>query len=355
MSISVLTPEAGNYFLRMMSELLRGAAYGRPPSFREAERFCNGAFLAEIERDETASLIYPFVKNHPAIPGQTIRRIRREYERALMHRDLALQTLETLKDGLCATGRVVLIQGLAALEHLYPEPWARAMGDIDLYLPDGNDTAVHALLRERGFEPCGGYGQVWARRGIVIDLHVDFWGADRIAARALLTQGVPVDLVPSRTMPGYLVPAASCASFHAAFHALKHGFARKRWLFDLLMYFRAGHLRVAPGCPHSFIVPIALDRLAASGLITTEERADVDAPLPGTRRRMLDRVLRNGDRVGRGELALALACPTWGATVRYLMGSFFPPRQTLNEMYGARSFPGLYARRIVSLFRKAAA
>jgi hypothetical protein len=336
----------------MMSELLRSVAEGKTPSFPANGQFAEGSFIDEIDRDETASLVYPALKNHPAVPAEVLSRLRRAYEHALMHREIAVQTLEELRHDLCVGGRIAIMQGLAALEHLYPEPWARTMGDIDLYLPDGNEEVACRALEKNGFAACGSYDRVWSRNGIVIDLHVDFWGADRVACRTLVTRGVTVDLIPSRTFPGYLAPTARCAAFHTAFHALKHGFARKRWLFDLLMYFRAGHCNDIMHRSSSLIVPIALDRLVRLGLLSPDESAGVS--LPAARRRLLAWALRDGDRVGRGELALALACPTWKATARYLAGSLCPSRRTLREMYGTHAGPVLYAHRFISLFRKAA-
>jgi hypothetical protein len=338
----------------MIHELLRSAAEGTSVSRSGMERLFEERLLNELDYEGISALLYPHFGKNKTVPEQARDRLRYAYENALVYKDLALQTLRELRNVVPDSVRLVLMQGMALVEHLYPEPWARPMDDIDLFLPDLNSGAVHEALRKNGFTPYRSYDQVWRRKGLVIDLHLDFWGADRVPERGLLFGGTPIDLKPSALLPGFLVPVAPIVALHAAFHALKHGFARKRWLFDLLMLFRAGHCNALLKRTDTFIGAIALDRLVAAGLITREAIAGVPVAMPKTRRFLLRRLLENGARPGYGEMALALSRPGFWAPARYLLGSMFPPKRALVQMYGHRSRTSLLMRRIISLSGKAA-
>ncbi|MBN2038040.1 MAG: nucleotidyltransferase family protein [Chitinispirillaceae bacterium] len=344
-----------NYFSPMMSGLVRSAVYGEPLSPPALAALDDERLLDELEYQGIAALMYPAVSEEPSLSRRGMDRFRRAYENALIYKDLALQVLRDLREALTRTGRIALMQGIALYEHVYHEPLARCMSDIDLFLPDNNLAEVQAVLRKNGFLPYRSYKGVWTRKGVMIDLHCDLWGADRIPGRRLITKPFDLALEQSRLLPGYLVPSASCAALHAAFHGLKHGFARMVWLADVLMLLRAGHYNTMLERNDTFIVSIALRRLQSLGCIRRDDLAHQPVTLPFIRRILIDTLVRNGEREGYGECALALSCTSWHDTAGYFAGSLLPPRQTLEAMYGERSYLGLCARRFFSLVRKTVA
>ena len=326
-----------------------------PLSSPAVETLDDEGSLDELEYQGIAALVYPAVKDEPSLSTLALARLRRAYENALICRDLALQILFDLREALTRTGRIALIQGLALYEHVYHEPYARSMSDIDILLPDDNLAEVQTILRENGFIPYRSYQGVWIRRGVMIDLHRDIWGADRIPGRRVITRTFDVTLEKSRLVPGYLVPSSQSTAMHAAFHGLKHGFARMVWLADILLLLRAGHFDEVIGRSDTYIVSIAIRRLLSLGYISKGDLAHQATVIPFIRRMLIDRMTSKADRERYGECALGLSCTSWRDTACYIAGSLLPPRQTLEAMYGEHTYLGLLARRFCSLVRKTVA
>ena len=338
----------------MITRILRNAANGitTVPRFGDEALWVDARLLEELDWHGLSALVYPFVKNAGTIPELPRARLRHAYESALVYRDLALQVLLQLGNDLTGSGRIVLMQGLALIERCYPEPWARPMSDIDLYLPDGNLNAVQSVLRKSGFDPFGSYERVWQRKGLTIDLHLDFWGEDRIPGRKALFRNAAIECTPSALLPGYHVPDAATAALQSAFHGIKHAFAKKKWLFDLLMLKRTGCDIASLGKKDSRIGQAACWALYEAELIDKSDLPKKRAALPPLRRALINYCITRGSAPGYGELAVALLFRRWWGGIGYLIGSAFPPSRILREMYGSRPLPDLLARRLLSLLGK---
>jgi hypothetical protein len=338
----------------MIARILRNAANGiaTVPRFGDEALWVDDRLLEDLDQHGLSALIYPFVKDAGTIPELPRTRLRRAYESALVYKDLALQVLRELGPHLTGSGRVVLMQGVALIEHFYPEPWARPMSDIDLFLPDGNLCAVQSVLRKDGFNPFGSYERVWQRKGLTIDLHLDFWGADRIPGRKALFRNAPVIYTPSELLPGYQVPDVASVALQAAFHGIKHAFAKKKWLFDLLMLKQRGCDIASIGKNHSRIGQAACRALYDADLIDKSDIPKKRAALTPLRRVLLNHCITRGSAPGYGEIAVALLFRRWWSGIGYLFGSAFPPSPVLREMYGSHPLPDLLARRLLSLFGK---
>jgi hypothetical protein len=307
-------------------------------------------FISVADDQGIAPLFYPLLADDDPLPGAAIAALRSRYEQALVLRDFRRAELIELRARLGQDGRAVLLQGMALDERIYSETLARPMSDIDLLLPDGTIAAARGALAAGGFEPLGNYRNVWRGHGLQIDLHADLWGADRVPARRFFAPVNDHLYQPSRTIPGYLLPADEVLALHSVYHAMKHGFSRRIWDCDMLLLWRSGALAAAAAIDRCGIVCLALQRLARLGLI---DAADLSSrvPAPTMRRRLFSRLLPRANRTGSGETLLALACRKWSQTAWYLWSTMIPPAPTLREMYGRHAGPALVARRLWALSR----
>ena len=158
-------------------------------------------------------------------------------ERSQMRR-AAAQVLQALADD---GVRVVVLRGLALAEYLYPRVDLRVQSDLDLLVK--RDAMARALQRLRGlgFTPINDWQPHLLGRGsVLIDLHDEPLGADRIRSWRLLT---PLDgdtffahAVPSTIAgsPAWLVTDRLQLPW-LCFHALKHSFERMVWLWDIAL------------------------------------------------------------------------------------------------------------------------
>ncbi|MBD3393468.1 MAG: hypothetical protein GF418_15135 [Chitinivibrionales bacterium] len=246
-----------------------------------------------------------------------------------------MDALRQMSPDLCGSGRVVLLQGLALAESLYAEPACRQMGDIDLYLPDGNAEEVRSCLRVHGFEKFQNYRNVWYRKGLCIDLHESLWGEDRIPRRRWLAPEEDLLLMESRQAQGYYVLGSELMTLECLFHGLKHGFGRAIWILDALMLWRRGFLNELLIRDTGSRIAVATARyLSEQGLIDRGELSR-QALRGGAGWWRIERTaLAHGRREGAGEIALAFLCPSVWKSIAYLWCSAFPPRRVLREMYG---------------------
>lgn len=301
--------------------------------------------LCRIAADEgVGAPVYRALEASPALPPATRDRLRREYESALVFKDACLLRLQELREAVDRRIPIVLTQGIALLEHLYVEPLGRAMTDVDLLLPEGGGTQVTEALRALGYRPLLSYRQVWVREGFMIDLHEDLWGTQRTRARERLTKGVAVRWRPSEMAPGYGIVTREIAAMHAAYHGVKHGFARRVWALDTLLFRVQGAYGSTHPARRPGYVAAAIDYLALEGLLDSHEHEM--GKRPGVRARLCVAVLRSSGLPGKGELALALSAPFWTDTVAYLWTSLFPRSAMLEQMYGGGGVIVLHLKRL---------
>jgi hypothetical protein len=305
-------------------------------------------FIAVADDQGIAAMLFRYLTKKDPLPAPFLNALRSRHEQTLLLRDYRRAELAELQTRLCRHGRVVLIQGMALDERVYPESMARPMGDIDLLLPDGTIREAHETLTAAGFTRLENYHNVWRRGNLQIDLHEDFWGADRVPARRLFAPDNEETFQPSVKLPGYLLPTDAMLALHAAFHAMKHGFSRRIWDCDLILLTE----KVAPhditAIDRHGVVMLAMQRLAALGLID-KPPGIVGGQGSSLRRRLVTRALPRAETTGSGEALLALTSGTWADTARYLWSTLMPPMRTLREMYGPHSGPQLIARRIGAL------
>jgi hypothetical protein len=307
-----------------------------------------------LENNGLAPSVYPLLTRQPAGgDGDAARFFKSQYENALIHKDLCVNMLCELKSRLCAGGRVVIMQGLALAENIYHEPMSRQMSDIDLYLPDNNGLQVRRVLAENGFSSYGSYTNLWYRQGLCIDLHESLWGEDRLPYRRYIAPSMASGVKPSGLVDGYYIPDNTLAALHAAFHGLKHGFARAVWMLDVLMLWNKGYFKgIEKDGAGGRLQACALGYLCDKGLLNSDAYPPSQSNKRYGKRITAARyLLRYGERDGVGELVLAMLCSTCIRTVVYFLHSVFPAKDVLMQMYGKHSGPGLYFLRIRALCR----
>ncbi len=302
----------------------------------------------------TASLYYPkFDHVKDIIPESIIRFFRKHYENALIYKDISIQILNELQPALSNTGRVVLIQGLALTETIYQEPRCRSMGDIDLFLPDGNIDAVRRIFLEYGFKQFRDYKNVLEYKQIMIDLHEGLWGTDRFSQREYIIPEKNVTTIPSKLIQGFFVLCPEHLALHCAFHGVKHTFYKKIWLLDLLMLYNAGSFTSEADNRQEYVLKcLVFEYLVNRGILPSGVYNNTNYHLSPFTKRIL-KVASQLDRPGAGQVALAFLCPSLGKCMDYLGAIVMPPKQVLQQMYGKLSYPELAGNRIWDIIKYA--
>lgn len=135
----------------------------------------------------------------------------------------------------------VCMRGVAVAEPLYAGQAAlRPISDIDLLLDERRMMDAKQALWDIGFRPDEKYRNIYARGDIMIDLHHEPLGIERINAWQYLTPlragdffrfSEEGELAGEKALvvhPRVLLP-------YLCFHALKHSFERLIWLYDIAL------------------------------------------------------------------------------------------------------------------------
>jgi len=144
---------------------------------------------------------------------------------------------------------VICMRGLAVSEPLYGKrAAARPQSDIDLLLEEQRMQDAMQALWDIGFRPHETYRNIYFRGDIVLDLHHEPLGIERIRAWQYLTplraedffkcaeEGELADEQALLISPRVNLP-------YLCFHALKHSFERLIWLYDIALL--ANHVEAA--------------------------------------------------------------------------------------------------------------
>lgn len=265
----------------------------------------------------------------------------------MLFEDLCSVRLREWRTALDTRYRLVFLQGMALAEK-YPPPLVRQMSDVDLFLPDGGAEELRLVLESAGARRYRDYGNVWVVSGLMIDIHQDPWGADRIRARRFCAPGDPLTFSESNRYPGFYVLSPRQLFSQTVLHGLKHGFQRLVWDLDLLALHRAGYDRISGSQTAAALDNIASDRLSRVWGI---KDAPQSGAMPGMRLRCAARIIRQWPGEGTGEIALALCCGKWRQTVACIAESFLPSKRVMAEMYGPGAYWLMVIKRLWALLR----
>ena len=311
------------------------------------DRFCDYAVDNGL-----ASLYYPKLENiKDTLPEHVIQFFRKHYENALVFKDMSVQILKGMQPELSKIGRIVLTQGLALCETVYHEPQCRSMGDIDLFLPDGNIDAVRRIFLEYGFKQFRDYENVLEYKQVMIDLHEGLWGTDRFIQREYIIPEENSNVVPSKLVPGFFVLSPGDLALHCAFHGVKHAFYKKIWLLDLLMLYNAGYFTSEARKRQEYVLKyLVFEYLINRGMLSRGVFNNKYFHLSPFKKKIFN-ILLQIDSPGIGQLELAFLCPSLSSCMNYLVTILIPPRRILQQMYGKYTYIELIIMRIWDLIK----
>jgi hypothetical protein len=334
----------------MILPLIDAIACNKPLSRDILEEYTEEKIVSDLSAHGMLSLLYPLLDNDMkhCFSSPCLEQLRTCHETCLLHKDIGVQLLTRLSPSLAyAVSMPVIIQGFALHEFLYREPLCRAMDDIDLYLPHADMRLVRDAFADAGCTHYRDYPNVLRYKNISFDLHESLWGEDRLPKRKWIAEGRERIFRKSTLVEGYYVLEPEAMATHCGFHALKHGFARKQWLLDCVLFYRHGYYERNRNDP---IVETVLDYLetAAPECIDPERTRQ---PRKSIQRIVRKKAVEYGAKEGMGECILALLCPHLRQTALYLKDAIMPPAPILRQMYGNHSIIVLVIIRIHSLLK----
>lgn len=172
------------------------------------------------------------------ISSKTEQKLKHTYYRTLSNNLCSLQALKNLRQHLPASTPLLILKGPTLIERIYPNPALRPMTDIDILIRPEHKPLLKDCLQSLDYTSPAQYPDIFFKDNVIFDIHTDPFHADRIQQRA---QAVPLNLdqlwqnaIPFRDSPTLFMPSLPNQILTLSVHALKHGYERKIWLFDIL-------------------------------------------------------------------------------------------------------------------------
>jgi hypothetical protein len=132
----------------------------------------------------------------------------------------------------------VVMQGISLLAAAYPDPGVRPLSDIDLWVHPDHRERLYAALRRLNFREAIQIPGLFQRDSILIDVHAELGGAERIGARRFIfSTGLDTIYEACRRI-GWDQQELLCLDpcdqvVYLTVHAIKHNLERLVWLADL--------------------------------------------------------------------------------------------------------------------------
>lgn len=163
----------------------------------------------------------------------------RLYYRTLRDNLRALGALREVLSGLEEAGlHPAVLQGAALLLTCYPDPGTRPLTDLDLWVAAEEEPEARAVLGRSGFVNDPRTPPLFRREAVLVDLHTDLLGEERIRARRFLRNAracAALRFVRRVCRDGSHVTALAPEDqvIHSVCHAVKHNLERLVWMADL--------------------------------------------------------------------------------------------------------------------------
>ena len=299
-----------------------------------------------------APLAYLCLKDEAyRMPAPVIERLREAYFYTAAENVRYLEYARRLFGACVDTGiEVIALRGIAFAESLYPDIALRPISDIDLLIHPEDRARLDILLEELGYWRIDEHPHQWTNASIVIDVHVDLVGADRIAARGRAAH-IDMDAVWEASMPviiaGIQTRMLSWVDtlLTCSLHVIKHSCDRMMWFADLaallerrgvtsweMVTARARRFHLSK--PVYYALSYAMRTL---GVAIPEEVMEALRPLHvgWVEHRCMARVLR-GEPAGRfGEVFTLFMMDHGIDRLTFILETCFPGREVLGQAYGA--------------------
>jgi len=134
----------------------------------------------------------------------------------------------------------LILRGQALAETLYQPTSSRPQTDIDILVPDDMGDITGKVLTQAGWLPIQTHPHLFMRNGILLDIHIEPLGIDRIQAWEHLTPLRAHDFFAHTTTEvlanvNTLLVHPRVNLPYLCFHAMKHSFNQLIWLWDIAL------------------------------------------------------------------------------------------------------------------------
>ena len=287
-----------------------------------------------------------------SLPGEVMAYLEKKYYQIATYNIYLMDQLKRITTAFGETGLSLLpIQGSSLVETVYPSLGTRPMTDIDLLMKKEEWSEARQLLQRLEFSPRPWFPNFFSRNGVILDIHFDLGGSDRIRSRRyavrIQNDRLWAEVVSSADSPGGRTLSDSDTLLYLAAHLQKHSFSRLIWFLDLALliqqhrdiswpvvwgraqefnltkslYFVLHYLRFAFGIE----LPETIERGFKLGSLNLVER------------RFL-RALLAGEEIGLvGDLLMAFSIEKPADRLRLLAETAFPRQEIMSQIYPRKS------------------
>lgn len=193
-------------------------------------------------REGMAGLLYVYLRQNGLLNflSDTLgRRLTQTYYHAVQnHVMLETELVPILEKANAGKIPIVLLQGFALQNNIYPDPGQRPMYDVDMWVLPAHFKSFSRLLHSFGYLADDLYPHTFRKGAVVFDIHTHLLWADRIKARQYLLAVAQEKLF--REAEHYQIadqPARRLNPYdqvlYLGLHALKHNLERLIWLVDI--------------------------------------------------------------------------------------------------------------------------
>ena len=301
-----------------------------------------------------------------ALPPKIVEKFQKRYYATLAENMKKLHALDVLRKNLPAHIPLLVLKGPALIQTIYGNPALRPMSDIDLLIQPNHLPNLKECLQAMAFTSPPEYPDIYIKDKITFDLHTDPLHADRIADRLNV---IPLNVdhlwqnaKPLNTAENLLMLDLPDQILTLSIHALKHGYERHIWLFDILHNLRRACQsnqwdHVEEQCRKYNCLPIlaftthALTTHLRLNLPPPTQKIQKSFPIGPIRRKILHIAPRSGNFQILEPLILSRQYAKTTDRVRFLLSFAFPKRAVISQISGlsGRWFWFSYPYRIIQL------
>ncbi|MDX8391915.1 MAG: nucleotidyltransferase family protein [Mariprofundaceae bacterium] len=242
---------------------------------------------------------------------------------------------------------VLILRGQAVAESLYTSPNLRPQTDIDLLIHESDADRVAAMLITAGFKQIPHQALLFVRGAVMLDVHIEPLGIERIASWAMLTPLRAKDFFAASTDGEIAGQAARLVKPeihlpYLCFHAMKHSFERLIWLWDIALLARQVNQMQAWDDVLSGIKRLALERPCFYALSYANIHLAADLPpeilstlrpsMGWRERRLFERFMQHEQIPFLAERVFARMQPDWRHRLLFWKETIWPRSEVRQQV-----------------------